>query len=215
MARHPGPNLYSTNIYIYVYISNIYIYVYPSYTDRHLWSVFWLWQLSFLGCQRLVNIHRPHEHCSIIQSLESLNLEQPGVPIGPMGPCSLDIPGGLWEIWRLGWSFTAASGDVPWLEGIFQAIGRPLVNLEDSTWRPSYGFHLERSLSKWVEKHESLGIMLNYVYAPQNKRLVSFSWKLLDRFWNRPTCPACSMTWKLSGPPSYKTTCCPTWLVLF
>lgn len=42
--------------------------------------------------------------------------------------------------------------------------------------------------------HESLGIMLNYVYAPQNKRLVSFSWKLLDRFWNRPTCPARSMT---------------------
>lgn len=59
--------------------------------------------------------------------------------------------------------------------------------------------------------HESLGIMLNYVYAPQNKRLVSFSWKLLDRFWNRPTCPARSMTqWHEN-----KTTCCPTLLGLF
>lgn len=193
--------------YIYIYISNIYIYVYPSYTDRHLWSVFWLWQLSFLGCQRLVNIHRPHEHCSIIQFLESLNLEQPGVPMGFMGPGSLDIPGGLWEIWRLGWSFTAASGDVPWLEGIFQAIkavGLQRIQLGGQAkmimiqW--SYGFHLERSLSKWFFLHESLGIMLNYVYAPQNKRLVSFSWKLLEWFWNRPICPACSMTWKLSGP---------------
>lgn len=63
----------------------------------------------------------------------------------------------------------------------------------DEKWSEN-GFHLERSLSKWVEKDESLGIMLNYVYAPQNKRLVSFSWKLLDRFWNRPTCPARSMT---------------------
>lgn len=56
----------------------------------------------FLVVKGLVNIHRPHEHCSIIQFLESLNLEQPGVPMGPMGPGSLDIPGGLWEIWRLG-----------------------------------------------------------------------------------------------------------------
>lgn len=77
---------------------------------------------------------------------------------------------------------------------------------EDSTWRPSENDSMKLWMSfgetslKMGFLHESLGIMLNDVYAPQNKRLVSFSWKLLDRFWNRPTCPACSTTWKLSGP---------------
>ena len=62
--------------------------------------------------------------------------------------------------------------------GDWSAVGQlGEFNLEAKLWI-SFG---EKSL-KMGFLHESLGIMLNYVYAPQNKRLVSFSWKLLDRF---------------------------------